>query len=64
MNLLPIPCLNGFHFLTALFEELTGQRIRFGIKLALTYVGLLGLMVFMPRAVWIDLRWVWQVTVG
>ena len=62
--MLPVPCFNGFQFLLALGRWVTGHESPAGTRTALTYVGLLAILVVFGRAAWVDMRWLWRAWVG
>jgi membrane-associated protease RseP (regulator of RpoE activity) len=63
-NLLPVPGLNGFQFLLALGRWASGRALPEKARIAMTYVGLLAILVFSGRVAWVDLRWLWRAWVG
>jgi membrane-associated protease RseP (regulator of RpoE activity) len=63
-NLLPVPCLNGFQFACLVFEGVTSIKVSEKIVLGMTYVGLLALLAFMLRLLWIDGAWLLQLLRG
>jgi membrane-associated protease RseP (regulator of RpoE activity) len=63
-NLLPVPLLNGFRLVQALGRWVTARELPENAQLALTYVGLLAMLVLVGRAAWVDLRWLWRAWLG
>jgi len=57
VNLLPIPVLNGFAFLTSVFEWLTGLRLPNSVMTPLLYCGLVVNVFVMIRLLLLDFAW-------
>lgn len=64
VNLLPVPLMNGFHFLRYLLEAIIKKQLSQNQSTAFAYIGLLVLLVYFARATWIDVRWLWHVVLG
>ncbi len=56
-NLLPIPILNGGHFLFHLWEHMTGQKIAEKVSITLTMIGLIFMLVVYVRIFVADIIW-------
>ena len=64
MNLLPLPCLNGFAILCGLWRAVTGRQLPERLEVWLIFFGFVAVLVLFGRAVWLDLRWLWDVWAG
>jgi membrane-associated protease RseP (regulator of RpoE activity) len=64
VNLLPVPTLNGFLLLLALYRAAAGRDLPERLRMPLTYLGLLAVLVLCVRVWWVDLRWLWGVVFG
>jgi membrane-associated protease RseP (regulator of RpoE activity) len=64
INLAPVPSMNGFHVLMVFYEAIAGKPVPQPAHAALTYIGLLLMLVLAVRVVWIDVRWLWGVIFG
>lgn len=56
-NLLPVPVLNGFTFLMTAIRGATGRKVPENVRIGFTYVGLVAVLLFLGRALWVDYRW-------
>ncbi len=58
INLLPMPMLNGFQIIIALFGQAAKSQRGVKVQAVCLYVGLLVLTVLFCRVAWLDFRWV------
>jgi regulator of sigma E protease len=56
VNFLPVPVLDGGHMVFLIYEKLRGRPASEGVRLGLTYLGLLLILSLMAFALFVDVR--------
>lgn len=64
INLLPVPLLNGFHFLMSFGRWIRDFEFSEKGRVNLTYCSLAMMLVLMVRSCWVDFRWLWSALFG
>jgi regulator of sigma E protease len=59
VNFLPVPVLDGGHMVFLIYEKLRGRPASEGVRLALTYLGLLLIISLMTYTVFVEVRRIW-----
>jgi len=60
VNLLPVPCLNGGHAVSFIWEGLTGRTIRSETATTAGCAGAILLVTFALRMLYLDAMWLWS----